>query len=100
MSERSNDRSQSTEEKIMTVRSAVDMNIVGDNIADIADFAIEKHEFRNATTLSPALREEAVAKIKEGLWQFVEEAKLRRRKALEIMFNMADKAVEEVVNKK
>ena len=98
MSERSQ-QPQSTEEKVMTVRSAVNFDIVGDNIQDIANFAIEKHEFRNATTLSPEVREEVTAKIKEGLWQFVEELKQRRRKALETMFSIADKALDEVVNK-
>lgn len=99
MSERSNDQRQSAEEKVLTVRSAIDLNIVGENIADIASFAIEKHEFRNATTLSPEIREAALAKIKEELWQFIEEMKLRRQKALQTMFNMADKALEDVVNK-
>lgn len=100
MSEHRNDQPKSTEEKVMTVRSAVDLNIVGENIADIANFAIEKHEFRNATTLSSEVREAIDAKIKEALWQFVEELKLRRRQALETMFNLADKALDEVVNKK
>ena len=96
----SNAQPQSNEEKVMTIRNAIDFDIVGDNIADIASFAIEKHEFRNATTLSPEVREEAVVKLKEGLWQFVEELKLRRKKALETMFNLADKAVDDDVGKK
>ncbi len=100
MSERSNDQPQSAEEKVMTVRNAVDFDIVGENIEDVANFAIEKHEFRNATTLPPEVREAAVGKIKEGLWQFVEDLKLRRRKLLETMFEMADKAVDDVVGKK
>ena len=99
MSERSQ-QPQSTEEKVMTVPSAVNFDIVGDNIQDIANFAIEKHEFRNATTLSPEVREEVTTKIKEGLWQFVEELKKRRRQALETMFSIADKALDDVVNKK
>ncbi len=91
----SNAQPQSSEEKVMAIRSAVDFDIVGENIQDMANFAIEKHEFRNATTLSPEVREEAVAKVKEELWQFVEELKLRHKKALETMFNLADKAVDE-----
>ena len=96
----SNAQPQSNEEKVMTVRNAIDFDIVGDNIADIASFAIEKHEFRNATTLSPEVREEAATKIKEGLWQFVEELKLRRKDVLETMFNIADKALDDVVSNK
>lgn len=44
-------------EKILTVRYAVDFNIVGDNISDIAEFTVEKYEFKNDTTLSPETRE-------------------------------------------
>ena len=83
------------DQKVMTVRNAINFDIVGDNIHDMADFAIEKHEFVNATTLSAEEREAAVAKAKEALWEFVEELKVRRRKALETMFELADKAVEE-----
>ena len=100
MSERSNDQPRPTEEKVMTVRNAVNFDIVGDNIQDIANFAIEKHEFRNATTLSSEVREAVDARIKEALWQFVEELKQRRKKALESMFSLADEALEEVVSKK
>ena len=87
------------DEKVMTVRNAINFDIVGDNIHDMADFAIEKHEFVNATSLSAEEREAAVAKAKEALWEFVEELKVRRRKALETMFELADKAVEESVGK-
>ena len=97
MSERSSQPQ--PDEKVMTVRNAVNFDIVGDNISDIADFAIEKHEFVNATILSAAAREAAVVKAKEALWEFVEELKVRRRKALETMFELADKAVEESVGK-
>ena len=99
MSERSG-QPQSNEEKVMTVRNSVDFDIVGDNIQDIANFAIEKHEFRNATTLSPDVREAADAKVKEALWQFIEEMKMRRQKALQTMFNLADKTVDDVVGQK
>ena len=51
----------SDDEKIGLMNSAVDMEIVGDNISDIAEFTIEKHEFRNDNTLSSEVREEAVA---------------------------------------
>ena len=98
MSERS-DQPQASEEEGLTLRRAVDFDIVGDNIADIANFALEKHEFRNATTLSPEVREAAAAKAKEALWQFVEGLRLRRQKILGTMFNIADQAVEEAVNK-
>lgn len=100
MSERSNDQPQPAEEKVITVRNSIDFDIVSDNIQDIANFAIEKHEFRNATTLSPEVREAVDAKVKEALWQFIEDMKMRRQKALQTMFNLADKAVDDVVGQK
>jgi len=99
MSEDSGQR-QSSQEKVMTVRNAVDFDIVGDNIEDIANFSVEKHEFRSGTTLSAEEREAASAKAKEALWAFVEELKVRRRKALQTMFDLADKAVEEALGSK
>ncbi len=39
-------------EKVLTLARSVDFNILGDNIQNIADFTIEKYEFRNNGTLS------------------------------------------------
>ncbi|MDE2761434.1 MAG: hypothetical protein OXK74_01445 [Gemmatimonadota bacterium] len=36
----------------LTLKTAVDLDVVGENILDIADFAIAKYEFRNDTKLS------------------------------------------------
>ena len=44
------------EEKIGQIRSSVDLNVLGDNILDIADFTVEKYEFRTDSTLSPEMR--------------------------------------------
>ena len=44
------------DEKIGSMRSAVDMDIIGDNISDIAEFTIEKYEFKNDNTLSSEVR--------------------------------------------
>ena len=90
----------SNEEKIGQVRSSVDFNVVGDNILDIADFTVEKYEFRTDSTLSPEMREEAVEKIKDALWKKVEELRLRRKQILEMMFNLAEVTLSEVVEKK
>ena len=90
----------SNEEKIGQVRSAVDFNIVGENILDIADFTVEKYEFRTDSTLSPETREEAVEKIKDALWKKVEELRLQRKQILEQMFSLADETLNEVVDKK
>jgi hypothetical protein len=84
-------------DKAIEIRSAVDLNIVGDNILDIADFAIEKYEFRNDTTLSPDAREQVVAKTRAALWEIVEDLKLRRQRLLRTMFAKADETVQSAV---
>ena len=89
----------SDEEKIGSVKSAVDLAIVGDNISDIADFTVEKYEFKNDTNLSSETREEGLVKIKETLWQRVEELRKRRMQILAEMFTLAEKTLEEVINK-
>ena len=88
------------EERLITVKNAIDFSIVGDNILDIADFTVEKHEFRNDGTLAPEVREEAIERIKDVLWQKVEAIKLRRQRILEYMFNTAQATLEDVVGKR
>ncbi len=90
----------SNEEKIPQVRSSVDLNIVGENILDIADFTVEKHEFRTDSTLSSEVREEAIEEIKNALWKKVEELRLRRPQILQQMFNLAEVTLNEIVSKK
>ena len=87
------------EERLVTIKNSIDFSIVGDNILDIADFTVEKYEFRNDSTLAPEVREEAVSRIKDVLWQKVEAIKLRRQKILEDMFKSAQATLEEVVDK-
>ena len=87
------------EEKIGSVRSALDLAIVGDNISDIAAFTLEKHEFKNDTTLSAELRETGDVKIKEVLWKRVEELKKRRMQILAEMFTLAETTLQEVIDK-
>ena len=90
---------QSNEEKMGSLKSAVDMTILGDNLNDIMEFTLEKYEFKNDTTLSAELREEASAKIKEALWKRVEELKKRRVQILAETFTLAETTLEAVVNK-
>ena len=87
------------EERLVTVKNAIDFSIVGDNILDIADFTVEKYEFRNDSTLAPEMREEAIERIKDVLWQKVEALKLRRQRILEDMFNTAQATLEDIVDK-
>ena len=89
----------SDEEKIRSVKSAVDLAIVGDNISDIAAFTVEKYEFKNDTTLSSEVREAGDARIKDVLWKRVEELKKRRMQILAEMFTLAETTLEEVLSK-
>ena len=89
----------SVEEKLISIKGATDFSVVGDNILDIADFTVEKHEFRTDSALPPEVREEAVARIKDVLWQRIEEMKRRRHKLLEELFQAAQATLDEVVGK-
>lgn len=82
----------------ISLKKAVDMQIVGENILDVADFAIEKYEFENDATLSDEVREEAVERVREDLWDLVKEFRARRKEWLQKMFQTADKAVQKVVD--
>ena len=83
-----------------TIKSSVSVgfNIVGDNILDIADFAVEKYEFRNDTTLSAEAREAATTAIREALWQRIEELKLKRQQILAGFFELADETMQRVAD--
>ncbi len=94
------DAPKDTQEKIERIRSSVDFNVVGDNILDIAEFTVEKYEFRNDTTLTPELRERAVAEIRDVLWERVQQMRARRQQILADMFNAAEATLNEVVNAK
>lgn len=88
------------EEQIMSVKSSVDFDIVADNMLHIAEFTVEKYEFRNDTTLSDEIRQDALAQIRNVLWQKVEEMKQRRKQILEEMFNLAEKTLDDVMQGK
>ncbi|MDE2889873.1 MAG: hypothetical protein OXR72_16850 [Gemmatimonadota bacterium] len=90
----------SDEEKIGSMQSAVDMQIIGDNISDIAEFTIDKYEFRNDNTLSSDVREKAAARIEEALWERVNELNLLRKQYLAGLFSLADEKLSEVVDKR
>ena len=90
----------SDEEKIGSMQSAVDMQIIGDNISDIAEFTIDKYEFRNDNTLSSDVRKKAAARIEEALWERVNELHLLRKQYLAGLFSLADEKLSEVVDKR
>ena len=77
------------------MRDAVDFAVVGDNILDIADFAIEKYEFTSGTTLSDEAREEAVERVRDALWEMVKVFRSRRKEMRKKLFDAADDVVRE-----
>ena len=89
----------SEEEKLRAIKEEVDFAIVGDNISDLAEFTVEKFEFKRETSLSSETREEGIARIKEVLWKQVEILKRRRIQFLAEMFALSERALEEVVSK-
>ena len=85
------------EEKAISVKNSVDFDIVADNMLDIAEFTVEKYEFRNDLTLSDEVRQNALAQIRDTLWQKVEEMKERRKQILAEMFDLAEKTLGDVM---
>ena len=79
------------------MRNAVDFAVVGDNILDIADFAIEKYEFTSGTTLSDEAREEAVERVRDALWEMVKAFRNRRKEWRKKLFDAADNVVKDCV---
>ena len=78
-------------------RGTIDFDVVGDNLKDIAGFTIEKYEYINECTLSDELREQALVRINDALWQRVEQLKRQRLLVLKEMFIAASKALDEAV---
>ena len=87
------------EERLVTVKNAIDYDIVADNILEIAEFTVEKHEFRVDGALAPEVRAVAIERIRDVLWQRVEALKLRRERFLKDMFNSAQTTLEDVLDK-
>ena len=81
------------------LRSWFDLDIVGENILQIANFTIERYEYQNDRTLPLKTREAVVAGITNALWLYVERLKIRRKQLLTEMFNSAESVLERVVAK-
>lgn len=83
---------------LISIRSAVDMDIVGDNIADIAAFTVEKYEFANEC-LPPEMRADAEAAITDALWREVDVWKKRRKTIMAGMFRTAAATLERTLER-
>ena len=88
------------EKSAVTIKRSVDYNIVGENILDIADFAVQKYEFRNDTALPSEVREAATEAVREALWARIEELKLKRNQILVGLFELADETMQRVVDER
>lgn len=84
--------------KLTKIRNSADFNVAGDNILDIAEYTVEKYEYRNGTTLAGETRERALAEIMDVLCERVERLKARRQQALADMFNAAEATLNEVLS--
>ena len=87
----------SKSEPTITVKTALNLDIVGENILDIAEYAVERYEFANDTTLDPETRQEAIRRARDELWKLVEHFRARRKEWLGKLFGTADRCVKEVV---
>lgn len=86
----------SQEELLGQLPNSLDMNTLGENITDIAEFTIEKHEFTH-DRLDPDVRDQALSAIKGTLWEFVEDQMKRRHEILTQMFASAAATFGEVM---
>ena len=78
------------------LRNPLNMAVVGENIADIANYTVEKHEFLNAP-LAEGMRAEAVLELSTRLWKHVERAIERRKRFRAELFQSAETALEDIV---
>ncbi len=81
------------------IRDSVDFDIIGENIQHIANFTIEKYEYKHDRSLSLKEREAVVAGITNALWMYIERLKIRRKQLLTEMFKSAESVLEQVVAK-
>lgn len=79
------------------LKTMVDLGLVGENIMDIADFAVEKYEFSNDVTLSDSDRERALERVRDDLWERVKRFRDQRKQWQQKLFTAADQAVRDAV---
>ena len=98
MSQGNTEQQQQSEE--LQTRPSVDMEIVGDNIGQIARFTVEKFEFANSTTLASEERDDAIRRIEDALWAIVEQLRKRRQEIRASMFRVASETLEDALQSK
>ena len=80
------------------LRNPIDLDVVGDNIAQMADFTIEKHEFANGD-LPADVRERALSEIEDALWKLFELRAQRRQEVVAEALRTAAETLDEVVGR-
>ena len=83
----------------LEVKNEIDFGIVKDNIADIAQYAIEKYEYQEDTTLAGVVKDNLVGEIHTVLWQYIDRLKTCREQVLADMFQAADDTLLSIVGK-
>lgn len=78
------------------LKTMIDLGLVGENIMDIADFAMEKYEFTSGVTLSDSDREKALEQVREELWEMVKQARKWQQAWAKKLFAKADEVVRNV----
>ena len=78
------------------LQNPIDLDVVGDNIADMAAFTVEKHEFAHGD-LPAGVREQALAEIRDSLWKMFKLGEERRQRLLAAAFRAASAKLDEVL---
>lgn len=79
------------------VREEIDFGIVKDNIIDIANYTIEKYEYRENVALDERVRTKAVGEVHAVLWKIAERLTACRQKVLQDMFEAAEDTLISIV---
>lgn len=80
------------------LRNPIDLDVVGDNIAQMAAFTLEKHEFASGD-LPADVREQALSEIEDALWKLFELRAQRRQEVVAEALRTAAETLDEVVGR-
>lgn len=79
------------------IKDEIDFGIVKDNIIDIANYTIEKYEYREEVTLDERIRNEAIGELQAVLWKIAERLTACRQQVLRDMFETAEDTLNTIV---
>ncbi len=87
----------SAEFRAPEIKDEIDFGIVKDNIIDIANYTIEKYEYREEVTLDERIRNEAIGELQAVLWKIAERLTACRQQVLKDMFETAEDTLNAIV---